>query len=162
MSELTPLPVAKDVRDLLSGLLGRDVAVAAGASMVDPAAGHGALVGTYVDGSLGLGALVLLDLELAAHSGAAIALLPPRIAEEAVADGALPENILENASEVLNVLAALLNTEGAPHLRLRSVHAPGDVLPADVAAWAMTYVRRCDLAVDVVGYGTGHFSLLVL
>ena len=32
----TPLPNAKDVRDLLEGLLGRDVDVTTGGAMVDP------------------------------------------------------------------------------------------------------------------------------
>ena len=34
----TPLPNAKDVRDLLEGLLGRDVDVTTGGAMVDPGA----------------------------------------------------------------------------------------------------------------------------
>src|SRR5665647_1333321 len=103
MSDDTHLPAAKDVRDLLADLLGRDVQVTAGGPMVDPAVDFGAMVGVYVDRNVRLAALVLLD----------------------------------------------------------AVYAPGDPIPADVAQWILTFVRRCDLGVDVSGYGPGQFSLLV-
>jgi hypothetical protein len=160
MSDATPLPNAKEVRDLVEGLLGRDVEVQTGGAMVDPAAG--ALVGTYVDRAMALQAVVLLDLPLAAHVGAAIGLVPAHTSAEAAADGVLPPALAENAAEVLNVIASLFNADGAPHLKLDTVHAPGTPLPADVASWALAYVRRTDLDVEVSGYGGGSFSLLVL
>ncbi|MFP3713997.1 hypothetical protein [Puerhibacterium sp. TATVAM-FAB25] len=159
MSDATPLPNAKEVRDLVEGLLGRDVEVQTGGAMVDPA---GALVGTYVDRTRALQAVVLLDLPLAAHVGAAIGLVPAHASAEAAADGVLPPTLAENAAEVLNVIASLFNADGAPHLKLDTVHAPGAPLPADVASWALAYVRRTDLDVEVSGYGRGSFSLLVL
>jgi len=162
MSELTPLAAAKDVRDLFEGLLGRDVEVTTGGEMVDPASEFGALVGVYVDNTLKLTALVLLDIELASRVGAAIALIPTRAAEQAISNGLMPDNLRDNAAEILNVTASLFNAEGAPHVRLDAVYAPGDPIPADVAQWVLTYVRRCDLHVDVQGYGPGKFSLLVI
>jgi hypothetical protein len=161
MSADTHLPAAKDVRDLLADLLARDVEVTTGGAMVDPDAGFGALLGVYVDQSAQLGALVLLDIELAARMGAAIALLPPRAAETAIANGLLPDNIRDNAAEILNIMASLFNVEGAPHVRLDVVYAPGDPVPASVAQWVPMYGRRCDLDMDVAGYGPGKFSLIV-
>lgn len=161
MSDDTHLPAAKDVRDLLADLLGRDVQVATGGPMVDPAVDFGAMVGVYVDRNVRLAALVLLDIDLASRMGAAIALLPTRAAESAINNGLLPDNIRDNAAEILNIMASLFNVEGAPHVRLDAVYAPGDPIPADVAQWILTFVRRCDLGVDVSGYGPGQFSLLV-
>lgn len=162
MSDLTPLPGAMDVRDVLGGLIARDVQVTTGGSMVDPAAEFGALVGVYVDRHGVLGALVLMDLELAARSGAAIALLPTPTSERAIGAGLLPDTLIENASEILNVLASLFNNEEAPHLKLGDVYAPGDPVPNDVARWLTAFVRRSDLDVDIKGYGSGRFSLIVL
>lgn len=156
----TPLPPARDVRELLEGLLGRGVDVTTGGAMVDPAAG--ALVGVYVDRLLRLRALVLMDVPLAAHVGAALGLVPARTAAEAAELGALPPALAENAGEVLNVTASLFNAEGAPHVRLDTIYeAPDQPLPADVAQWVHAYVRRVDLTVEVDGYGAGAWSLLV-
>jgi hypothetical protein len=162
MSAQTPLPTAKDVRELVEGLVGRDVEVATGGAMLDPASGDGALVGAYVDDRMALTAIVLLDLPLAAHVGASLGLVPARSAADAVAEGVLPPALSENAGEVLNVMASLFNTEGAPHVRLDALYEPGHPLPADVATWVPAYVRRTDLDMEVAGYGAGRFSLLVL
>ncbi|AEI11015.1 MULTISPECIES: hypothetical protein [Cellulomonas] len=160
MSAETPLPNAKEVRELVEGLIGREVGVETGGVMVDPA--QGALVGIYVDRNLRLAALVLMDVPLAAYVGAALGLVPLRTAAEAAELGALPTSLSENAGEVLNVTASLFNHEGAPHLRLDRVYQPGEALPGDVAPWVLSYVRRTDLTMEVSGYGTGAFSLLVL
>jgi len=160
--DLTPLASAKQVRDLLVGLLGRDVDVRTGAPMVDPAEEGGALVGVYVDRLLTLRGLCLLDVPAAAHVGAAIGLVPARVAQECAEGQLLEPGLEENAREVLNVMAALFNAQDAPHVRLDAVYAPRETLPSDVAPWVRAYVRRTDLELDVAGYGRGGFSLLVL
>ncbi|MDM7830576.1 hypothetical protein [Cellulomonas edaphi] len=160
MSIPTPLPSAKEVRELIEGLIGRDVNVATGGAMVDPAAGG--LTGVYVDRRLALVALVILDVPLAASIGAALGLVPVHVAAEAAELGQLPQALSENAGEVLNVMASLFNLEGAPHVRLDRIYQPGEPLPADVATWVLAYVRRTDLDMEVAGYGSGGFSLLVI
>ena len=60
----TSLPRAMTVRDLLRGMLGRDVDVATGASMVNPSLRGSALVGIFVNRFLKLSALMLLDIQL--------------------------------------------------------------------------------------------------
>ncbi|GCE77714.1 hypothetical protein [Cellulomonas biazotea] len=162
MSALTPLAAALDVRDLLESLVGREVEVLTGAGMQDPAKGDGCLVGVYLDDQHAVAAIVLFDVALAAYVGAALGLVPVRMAQQAVDHGGLPAGLLENASEVLNVMGSLFNAEGAPHVRLDTVYEPGHPLPADVAKWVPAFVRRCDLDVDVAGYGKGGFSLLVI
>ncbi len=162
MSAQTPLPTAKDVRELVEGLVGRDVQVTTGGAMLDPTDGDGTLVGVYVDDRHALAALVLLDLPLAAHIGAALGLVPARVAATAVEESMLTPALSENAGEVLNVMASLFNAEGAPHVKLDVLYEPRHPLPADVAAWVLAYVRRTDLDMEVAGYGAGRFSLLVL
>jgi hypothetical protein len=162
MSAQTPLPSAKAVRELIEGLIGRDVQVTTGGAMLDPKDGDGTLVGVYVDNRLALSAIVLLDLPLAAYAGAALGLVPVRVAADAVTESLLPPALSENAGELLNVMASLFNAEGAPHVRLDVLYEPRQPLPADVATWVLAYVRRTDLDVEVAGYGAGRFSLLVL
>ena len=137
----TSLPRAMTVRDLLQGMLGRDVDVATGASMVTPSLRGSALVGIFVNRFLKLSALMLLDIQLAARAGAAIALVPSRAAEEAIEDRDLPESLLDNASEILNVATSLFNVGSAPHLRLDGCYAPGDPLANDVARWGWRTCR---------------------
>lgn len=128
----TPVPVAKAVRDLLEGLLNREVEVNPGA-VVEPQTPPGALVGVYVTSSLTMGAVASLDFTLAAYAGAAIGLVPKGGADAALEDGVLPKNLRDNAVEVLNIMASLLNVEGAAHQRLYSMHDPMEALPSDVA-----------------------------
>ncbi len=158
----TPLPAALEVRELWESLLGKDIEVVTGGSMVDPAGEGGALVGTYVDRLMRLSALVLLDLPLAARMGAAIALVPAGGADAAIEDDLLPAGLSENAGEILNITAALFNVGDAPHLKLDKVYAPHALLPADVSQWVLAYVPRLDLGVTVSGYGAGRVSLIVV
>ena len=158
----TPLPAALEVRELLTSLVGRDFEALTGAAMVDPSAPGGAVVAEYVDDAMRLAALIVADLPLAAGAGAAIALLPPAGVSESVSLGEISIAQFENFSEILNVLASLFNGEGAPHLKLSAVHAPGQALPTDVAPWVMSYVARLDLELSVQGYGVGTISILVL
>jgi hypothetical protein len=160
--QASPLPGAKDVRDLLEGMLGREVDVRTGGAMVDPNGADGAQVGAYVDKLGALRALVVADLPLAARAGAAIALMPAGGAEVAIEEGHLSQALFENAYEILNVMASLFNVGDAPHVKLDGCWAPRESLPADVAQWVLTYVRRLDLDVDVKGYGVGKLSVLAL
>ncbi|GAA2726590.1 hypothetical protein [Cellulomonas aerilata] len=158
----SPLPGAKDVRDLLEGMLGREVDVRTGGAMVNPGAEGGAQIGAYVDKLGALRALVVADLPLAARAGAAIALVPAGGADVAIEESRLSQALFENAYEVLNVMASLFNVGDAPHVKLDGCWAPGEAVPADVAQWVLSYVRRLDLDVDVKGYGPGKLSVLAL
>lgn len=158
---LTPVPASKDVRDLLEQLLDRGVEVAPGDPYA-PADGERATLAVYVDDQMHTRAVAVADLPFSAYVGAAIGLLPVGGAEAALEDKALSPTLRENLHEVLNIVAALLNPEGAPHVRLYAMHAPGEVPPIDVSGFARTLGRRLDLRVDVAGYGSGRFSLVGL
>lgn len=158
----TPLPAALEVRELLEGLLGRDVEAVVGTGAVDPHQHPGAVVGAYVDDALQLRALTVMDMPLAAWAGAAIALVPAATAASCVDDGLITPALFENTAEILNVAASLFNHDGCPHLRLYETYAPREALPGDIAKWVLAFVRRLDMELTVSGYGTGRMSVLVL
>ncbi len=165
MSSLTapsPLPTPVEIRELLEGVLGRDIEVVVGAPAVNPAEAPGAVVGVYTDDQKSIRALLLMDLELAAYAGAALALVPVSQAEQAIVNQALPENLYENIAEVLNIAASLFNKEGVPHVKLFQAFQPDEVLPPDAAKWVLAFVRRLDMKLDVNGYGPGRISVLAI
>lgn len=155
----TALPTPKDVRDLLEGLLGRDVTVGPGAP-VTPTASRPAAVAVYVDPTSRVTAICLVDLPLAAWCSGALALLPKGGLEDAVAEGELSEMHLEVLYEVVNVTAALLNAGGVTHSKLDSLVAPGAALPGDIAGLTGS-TNRIDLHVAVGGYGSGGLSIVL-
>lgn len=158
----SPLPAALEVRELLEGLLGRDVDALVGTDAVEPHTNPGAVVGVYVDDQLQLRAIIAVDQRLAAHLGAAIALMPPTAAKTAIEQELLTPALYDNVAEVLNVAASLFNVGDAPHVRLYEAYAPRETLPPDVAKWVLAYVRRLDMTVDVTGYGKGRISVLAI
>jgi hypothetical protein len=154
------LPAAKDVRDMLTGLVGKSVAVAPGGP-VTPTPDKPVAVAVYVDPHLAVNALCVLDLGAAAYTGAALALLPPGGAQDAVEeDRELTGMLVEALHEVVNVLSALFNVPGAPHSKLHKLYAPGDDLPGDIVGMLANF-NRLDLAIEVPGYGKGALSLVL-
>lgn len=156
----THLPDAMAVRNLLSGLLFRDVDVAP-TEPLSPGPTSPSTFAIYVDDQLHTGAVIAADLALSAHLGAAIGLLPRSGAEAAIQDVVLPQNLIDNVGEVLNVMAALFNAPGHPRLRLYGVHAPDDLAPSDISAIAKSLGRRMDLHVSVAGYGVGALAIIL-
>jgi hypothetical protein len=154
----TVLPNPKDVRDMFEGLLGREVTVAPSGP---PDADKPLSVGLFVDDSLGLAAVGVADVDLTAYAGAAIGLVPPGGAQAAIEDRELPQALNDNFSEVLNIISALFNLPGHPHLKLYGTYAPGQTPPNDVVAMIRTIGRRLDLEIGVAGYGQGLFSLIL-
>ncbi|MGY2001426.1 hypothetical protein [Blastococcus sp. SYSU DS1024] len=154
------LPVAKDIRDMLTGLVGRPVTVAPGAP-VTPTPDRPVAVAVYVDPQMSVNALCLMDLGAAAYTGSALALLPPGGAQDAVEeDGELTGMQVEALHEVVNVLSALFNTPGAPHSKLHKLYAPGEDLPGDLEGMLAAF-NRVDLAIEVPTYGKGALSFVV-
>jgi hypothetical protein len=157
----TYLPTPKDIRDLLTDLLGREVTLAPSTPLA-PTPRNPCTVGVYVDDLLQVTALVCFDLALSAHAGAAIGLVPVAGAEAAIEEGTLADTLRENVYEVLNIAASLFNVDGATHLRLYDAHHAGGPVPGDILAKALTLGRREDLAVDVAGYGAGKLSVVLV
>ncbi|WP_019873642.1 hypothetical protein [Sporichthya polymorpha] len=152
------LPSPKDVRDLVEGLLGRDVTVSPGRPVV-PTADVRAGVGVYVDDNLTLAAAAAADLPFCAFAGSALGLIPVAHAEGASEEGLTPA-MWENFAEILNVGAALLNRDGAAHLRLYSTTSPAELPANDVGELLRGFGNRIDLTIDIAGYGSGSLSIV--
>ncbi|MCO7219848.1 hypothetical protein [Klenkia sp. PcliD-1-E] len=155
----TGLPSNKAVRDLLEGLLGRDVTVAPGAP-VTPNPSRPAAVAAYVDPTSRLNAVVLIDLPLSAWCAGALALLPKGGCEDSVEEGELTDVQVEVLHEVVNVAASLFNAGGVTHSRLDRLYAPGEALPGDIAGLTAS-TNRVDIDVSVAGYGSGSLSVVL-
>jgi hypothetical protein len=154
------LPAAKDVRDMLSGLVGKEVAVSPGAP-VTPEPNRPVTVAIYTAPDMSVNALCVMDLGASAYTAAALALLPPGGAQDAVEeDKELSPLLLEALHEVVNVLSALFNTPGAPHSKLDKLVADGDDLPNDIAGMLAGF-NRLDLALQIPTYGKGALSLIL-
>jgi len=155
-----PLPAAKDVKDMLSGLVGKEVAVSPGAP-VTPEPNKPVSVAVYVDPHMAINALCVMDLAASAYTGGALALMPPGGCQDAVdEDGELTALLVEALHEVVNVLSALFNTAGAPHSKLHKLYAAGETLPGDIEGMLANF-NRVDLAIEVPGYGKGAISFVL-
>jgi hypothetical protein len=157
---IVQLPAAKDVRDMLTGLVGKPVGVNPGAP-VTPTPDKPVSVAVYIDPQMAINAICVMDLGASAYTAAALALLPPGGAQDAVEeDGELSSLLVEALHEVVNVLSALFNTPGAPHSKLHKLYAPGEDLPGDIQG-VLANFNRIDLAIEVPGYGKGGISLVL-
>ena len=159
MSTAVLLPAPKDVRDMLAGLVGRNVTVSPGAP-VTPAPDRPVAVAVYVAPNMSVNALCLLDLGAAAYTAGGLALLPPGGCQDSVEEGELSALQVEALHEVVNVLSALYNVAGAPHSRLHKLYAPGEEIAGDLEGMLAGF-NRLDLDIEIQGYGKGSLSLVV-
>ena len=154
------LPAAKDVKDMLSGLVGKEVSVSPGAP-VTPEPNRPVTIAIFTAPDMAVNALCIMDLGASAYTAAALALLPPGGAQDAVEeDKELSPMLLEALHEVVNVLSALFNTPGAPHSKLNKLVADGEDIPGDIAGMLAGF-NRLDLTIEVPGYGKGALSLVL-
>ena len=159
MSTVT-LPAPKDVREMLEGLVGRNVDVSPGAP-VTPTPDKPVSVAVYVAPDMSTNALCVMDLAASAYTAGGLALLPPGGCQDAVEeDGELSGMMVEALHEVVNILSALFNTPGAPHSKLHKLYAPGEDVAGDLAGMLAGF-NRLDLTVEVPGYGKGGLSLVL-
>ena len=155
------LPDNKAVKDLFEGLLGRDVDVTEGIP-VPPNSTPRPTTAVYVDDRNKLSAVAVMDFPLTAFSGAALALVPKGGADVAIEEKELPSSLLENAAEILNVLAAPIGEAAGVHQRLHQTFGPLDFPPSDVAAWSASLGSRTDVVLDIKGYGQGTLSVITV
>ena len=153
------LPDRKQIKDLFQGLLGRDVTVG-DAAPVPLDSRPRPTTAVYVDDKNRLSSVVVMDFPLTARAGAALALLPRGGAEDAIDEKDLPPSLLENAAELLNVMAAPIGEASGVHQRLYQTFGPADLPPSDVLARSAQLGAREDVALDIHGYGSGTLSVV--
>ena len=151
------LPTPKDVRDVLEGLLGRDIDLSTGDAAL--AEGKQPVVAEYVTDTGKVAACAAVDLELAIYLGAAVSLAPPKGAQEMAAEGELTPMFEENLYEIFNVFSSLLRSDATAQVQLSGMYGPEQELPTQLAGWLSTPVGRLDLKIDVSSYGGGCLVL---
>jgi hypothetical protein len=157
----TELPPNKAVKDVFEDLLGREIEVRPSGDRTPWGPEHLTMEAVYVDDQMRMRAVIVTDLALTAYAAAAIGLVPPGGAEAAIEDGELSETLVDNITEVFNIMAGMFNRDGAPHVRLYAWYPPGDPAPSDVADLAAALIGRNDLHVSIAGYGEGQIGLVI-
>ena len=156
----TSLPAAKAVRDLLTDLLGREVRVEV-AKPWKRRSTDLVTVAEFVDDLPAIGAVTLVDLPLSVFLGATLGLLPAAGAQRMIDERDVSPAVIENLFEVLNIMTSLFNVDGAPHLKIRTMHRPGDEIPAKVNLVVNNPSGRLDLKVDIAKYGGGQLAFVI-
>ena len=117
-------------------------------------------VAYYVTREDELAGLCVVDLPLSGYLGGALAMFPDTIVQERIDEGALDEDLLDAYYEVANIMAALLCSDGTPHVRLIGIDEAGKDFEADVLGTIAKPCRRLDVELDVEDYGKGRMTLL--
>ena len=156
------LPPAKLFKDVLDGLLGRDVELTPRDRKLTSVDALGGAIALYIDDNRKNRALVGWDVGAAAYAGCAFGLLPADLAEQAVTDRYLEADIVDCVYELSNVLASALEKGENPHVKLETVYSPAAAAPAEIAKLMYEHYERMDFALGVPGYGSGLFSVVVL
>jgi hypothetical protein len=154
--EHSPLPSRHAVRNLIEDLVGREIEIGDG---LPPENKKTNVVAVYVTDKLTVSAMAVVNIEGAARLGGALAMVPKGGVDDAISEGELVHPLRDNCYEVLNVLSAVFNVPGAPHVRLYEMYGPGDTIPPDVAAFVSS-PSRMDLTLTIAGYGTGLLSII--
>jgi len=153
------LPDPPAVASLFSTLLGSR-ARASGAAALPTAGVHA--VATYEDAGGRLAFVAVVDVALLSVAGAALAMIPRGAVDEAVKSGRPSSVMVENAYEVLNVMASLFNdrADATHHVKIRRL-VTGPV-PPEVVTALRSRSSRADLVVTVPGYPDGRLTFVVM
>ena len=146
MTAATALPTAATLEILLDQLYGRDVRVTAGSR---PAAGSQVIAIDYVNHLGRVRISLVADLRAVSSLGAALTMIPPAHAQAAHESGDMSPSMLENFSEVCNVISGLVSRTDDLFLS-----APA-AAPEAFGASPHGLTDRVVLSVAVAGYDEG-------
>jgi len=153
------LPAPEMIARLLSGLLGRSVAVKASAAAAKPL-GPACLAARYAEPGGGIEAVIVFDLPAAAALGAALTMFPPNVAQAAARAGRLEEGLLDSFREICNVMSRLAGDGQAATPVLADVAPLALARPRDIDKLLPTVSGRADYEIAVSGYADGRLVVL--
>jgi hypothetical protein len=153
------VPAESDLCDLLTGLVGADVATTPASTPMTTKEAY--VIADYVEDDGSLTGLCLADVKIANFLGAALAMIPANAAEKDARAKKLSDEVKDNIQEIFNIAASLFNTSGGKHNRFRRLYLPHkEDLPSEVEAVLKSPAARGDYALSVPGYGDGKLSVL--
>jgi hypothetical protein len=155
-----PFPRADTIKQIIGDLLGREITVVPGDTLVlerdTPA-----VVSDYIADSGEIAVVCLTDLRLSNALGAALTMVPPSQVDDVVKKWVIDEMNLENLAEIVNIMARLFNSDDCMHLKWHKAHTLPGELPEDTAEFMKAPLARRDFDVTVEEYGAGKLALLV-
>ncbi len=137
-----------ELQKLLANLLGVSVSVRAGGTP----RGLDGLAGYYMDGAGKTAAAAWFDRALTCSAGGALAMMPGEVLEGGADGDPIPDNLVENATEVLNVLASMLH--GVSHVKLAGT-AQTPPAPSEIGQLMAKHTDQVWCTVMIEGYGAG-------
>lgn len=156
------LPAPKLLKDVLDGLTGKPVTLTPRTRKLTSIDVVGGAIALYVDDRNKTRVVVGWSLAAAAHAGCAFSLLPANQSERLVKERFLPTEIVEAVHELSNVLAGALHEDNNPHVRLSDLYHPAAMAPTEIGKLLYEHYERMDFDIEVPGYGTGFFSIVVI
>ncbi|UQX89580.1 hypothetical protein M6D93_06125 [Jatrophihabitans telluris] len=157
---MTEVPANKLIKDVLDGLLGKDVAVSPSALTLSSSDTVGSMIACYHDDDGMLKAVLGWSLPAGAHVAAALGLVPKPAVQDMISERFLRSDLAENLGEVCNVLASTFEHQGNEHVRLTTVYCPANTTPSALANLLYSNANRADLVIDVPGYGAGVLGIV--
>jgi hypothetical protein len=157
MTATLPLPALDAVKRLLTGIVGKEIAVKK-ALPLDLNASAPRVYGTYVNAKTDEVCLCVMDYPLAAFSGGAMMTFPKDVVNEAI-KGIFSEGLLDALHEILNVLAGLFHTSS--HVSLEQFCLKRGELQEHAAALLNSPAQRLDIEVSIEHWGAGRMTLLL-
>ncbi len=155
------LPKNKNVKDLLEGLLGREVELDPSGEKMSPIDAVGGLIATYCDDDSQLRAILGWSSDAGAYVGCSLSLIPLGIAKAMAAERSLRHDPVEGLSEVSNVVAAVFDHPQNPHVRMNHTYYPTASAPQELTTFMFQHANRVDFDLSVKGYGAGKMSVVV-
>lgn len=150
------MPRPEFLRDHLTNLIGKNAVVKEREpiDVNDPDAVMYTV--TLVDPDEAAAGIMLADLAFASYAGACLVLIPKGAADDAVEAGELSESLLDNFSEVANVMTGLLNGPITSHLKVGGVSAGVDEATKSLVLRA---AGRKFFDIDIPEYGAGVLAM---
>lgn len=162
-----PLPLIEAVKDFFGDLLGRGVALdKAQPALRVPNPGGDEFatkfcISVYHDRRGQLAAVTVAELKLAAAASAALVLTPATVLPEVEKAADFVEDLRANYAEIGNIVAGLLNQGHKGHLKFTGLYVLPEELPEGVWPLLDAPGGRRDWTLQVEGYASGRFSVLV-
>jgi hypothetical protein len=153
---VVPLPPTAELERLLSGLLAREVKLAAH----DAVPAEPCPIALFQTAEPVLEVAVLCEVALAASLAAALSVIPAGAARESAAHGTLEPPLDENFGEVMNVVSRFVSGSGR-RFALSGVFAPRAAPPELIEKVHASDERR-SLSADIAGYLSGRMAFCTL
>lgn len=150
------MPTGTQLGDFLTDLLGKQVTATAETTELGTDDPTGLFCGVLVDEEGHVGGACIADSAAAAYAGASLAMIAKPVADEAIAAGELNTTLIDNFSEVVNILTGIVNTPIHAHLRMSGVEAG---VPDSVRDLLIKASGRITFAIQIADYGTGRVAL---